>query len=365
MRAELIAVITKELRQTARDKRMLALLVMAPVLQLTLLGYAVNLDVDHIPAAAWDLDKSATSRAFLEGLGADPTFDLRYQTERPERALTQGLAKVVVVIPPGFERDLLRAQPVALQALVDGTNPIQAQAALDHAQRFTWSFMRSLLPVERTQARLQLVPRILYNPSMRSPVYMVPGVAAVVLLLVTTVVTAMGIARERELGTIEQLLVTPLQPMILLLGKVLPFAGIGMVTAGLVLGVGLNLFDVPMRGPLGVIVLGTLLYLMSTLGVGVLISTVARTQQQAILLGFFFLMPAILLSGFMSPVDNMPEWIQPLSVIDPVRYYVELLRGCLLKGAGYKALWPQLLALALFGGPILTLASLRFSKRVK
>jgi ABC-2 type transport system permease protein len=193
---------------------------------------------------------------------------------------------------------------------------------------------------------------------------MIPGVAAVVLLVVTTISTAMSIAKERELGTIEQLLVTPMQPATLLFGKILPFAGIGLVVAGVVLAVGTNLFRVPVRGPIHVLILGTAFYLLSTLGTGVLISTVAKTQQQAILGGFFFIMPAIYLSGFMSPVENMPAWIQPLTWINPVRYYVEILRSCLLKGATLSDLWPQLGALVLFGSAIFGASSMRFRKRL-
>jgi ABC-2 type transport system permease protein len=193
---------------------------------------------------------------------------------------------------------------------------------------------------------------------------MVPGVASLVLLVVTTVVTAMGIAREREVGTIEQLLVTPIRPVVLLLGKTLPFALIGLVVAGLVLSVGTNLFDVPVRGSLAAIFVGTVLYLLSTLGAGVFISTVAQTQQQAILGSFFFLLPAILLSGFMTPIENMPAWIQPLTWINPVRYYVEILRAGLLKGAGFAELRFQLGALTVFGVAILGISALRFRKRV-
>lgn len=211
---------------------------------------------------------------------------------------------------------------------------------------------------------VEIKVRTLYNPSLKSPIYMIPGVAAVVLLIVTTVVSAMGIARERELGTIEQLLVTPLRPTVLLLGKMLPFAGIGLVTAGMVLGVGTTIFHVPVRGSLVVVFVATLLYLMSTLGVGVFISTVARTQQQAILGGFFFILPAILLSGFMSPIENMPDWIRTLAAINPVRYYVEILRTSLLKGAGFVDLFRPLLALLFFGAGILGLGALRFQKRI-
>lgn len=375
MRVELLAVVKKELRQTVRDKRMFVMLLLAPVLQLTLLGFAVDLDVDHVPTAVVDRDRTASSRSLVSALVADPTLDLVLRTQDPDRPLTTGEAAVVLVVPPGLELDLTHGRPVQLQVLIDGTNPIQAQAALDATRRFLQQ--EALVRVQERmtmQAALatrvpnvpsiSVRPRILYNPSMKSPVYMVPGVAAVVLLIVTTVVTAMGIARERELGTIEQLLVTPMRPSVLLVGKVVPFAGIGLVTAGLVIGIGTNVFSVPVRGSLLLLLLATILYLMSTLGTGVFISTMASTQQQAILGGFFFLMPAILLSGFMSPIENMPAWVQPLTWVNPVRYYVEILRAVLLKEAGFAEMVRPLLALLAFGVGILTAGSLRFRKRM-
>ncbi|MBK8013005.1 MAG: ABC transporter permease [Deltaproteobacteria bacterium] len=375
MRTELLAVITKELRQTVRDRRMLVMLLLAPVLQLTLLGFAVNLEVDHLPAALVDLDETPTSRAFLQAMVADPTFDVAITTDDPDTPILSGEARVVIVLPRRFEARLKTGRSNEVQVLVDGSNPIEAQAALDATRRFLEQrsvqqmaslaqemAFRSGRALKRPSVEIKV--RTLYNPSLKSAVYMVPGVAAVVLLIVTTVVSAMGIARERELGTIEQLLVTPLRPTVLLLGKMLPFAGIGLITAGMVLGVGTTIFRVPVRGPLSVVFVATVLYLMSTLGVGVFISTVARTQQQAILGGFFFLLPAILLSGFMSPIENMPDWIRVLAAINPVRYYVEILRSSLLKGAGFAELLRPLFALLIFGAGILGLGSLRFQKRI-
>ena len=216
----------------------------------------------------------------------------------------------------------------------------------------------------RALPQIRLAPRILYNPRLKSAMYMVPGVAAMVLLVVTTIVTAMGIARERELGTMEQILVTPLRPWVLLLGKCLPFALIGLVEVWAILTVGSYLFDVPLRGSFVLITVATFFYLFTTLGAGILISTVSRSQQQAILGGFFFMMPAILLSGFMTPIENMPSWLRPLTLLDPVRYYLAILRACLLKGAGFADVRRELVSLAVFGTALITLSSLRFHKRL-
>jgi ABC-2 type transport system permease protein len=375
MRAELKAVIKKELRQTFRDRRMVFLLVLAPILQLTLLGYAVDLDVREIPTAVHDLDHTRTSRELIAGLFADGTLRQAGAVDDPGLAMASGAVQAVVSLPRGLERDLLAGRPAKVQLLVDGTDPVRAQVTtalgLQFLQRRGFALARArlaesaaLLGRAPSVPLLTLEPRIYYNPRLKSTQYMVPGVAAVTLLVVTTVITAMGLAREREMGTIEQLLITPMRPVTLLLGKTLPFALIGLVTGGLVLAVGTNLFAVPVRGSLLAIFLGMVLYLMSTLGTGIFISTVARTQQQAILGGFFFLLPAILLSGFVTPIENMPGWIQPVTWLNPVRYFVEILRSGLLKGAGVVDLLPQLGALLLFGASILTLSAFRFRKQL-
>jgi ABC-2 type transport system permease protein len=241
---------------------------------------------------------------------------------------------------------------------------VKKAIVLDRFQTPGYRACATLIFCDTPAPRLSVEPRIFYNPRMKSPIYMVPGVAAITLLVVTTIITAMGLAREKEMGTIEQLMITPMRPAVLLLGKTLPFALIGLIVGGLVIAIGTHLFAVPLRGSLLCIFLGMVLYLLSTLGTGVFISTVARNQQQAILAGFFFLMPAILLSGFMSPVENMPGWIQPLTWVNPVRYFVEILRAALLKGAGVLDMTRQLLALAAFGAGILGLAALRFRKQL-
>jgi ABC-2 type transport system permease protein len=369
---QLLSVMKKEVRQTFRDKRMASVLIVAPVLQLTLLGFAVDLDVDRIPTAVVDRDRTRESRELIRGFLADGTFAFSEDVREPDLPLLRGDAKVVVVIPEGLAKDLAKGRSAEVQVLVDGSNPIVAQAAINSS--IAYFRLRGLnLALERIAASpLQTVrpgsidarPRILFNPRLRSTTYMVPGVAAVVLMLVTTIVTAMGIARERELGTIEQLLVTPMRPSTLLLGKTIPFALIGLVVAHLVIAVGTNLFDVPIRGSLLAFLVVSLVYLMTTLGAGILISTLAKTQQQAMLGGIFFILPAFLLSGFMSPIDNMPEWVQLITWINPVRHYVEALRAILLKGSGVVDIARPLGVLVVFGAVILTLASLRFRKRL-
>jgi ABC-2 type transport system permease protein len=373
--AQLRAVILKELRQALRDRRMALVLFMAPILQLTLLGFAVDLDVKHVPFVVVDPRPSETARALVAGLDASDVFDLVGYVDDPERALVRGDAKLAIVFPASIARAEVHGDDTRVQVLVDGSDPVVAQLAMTGLSLYFQAQGFGALAAQRDAQSARVgralalgvpmpEPRVLYNPELRSSVYMVPGVVATVLLLVTTLVTAMGIAREKELGTIEQLLVTPMAPSTLLLGKTLPFAGLGVIIGGLVLAVGTNLFDVPVRGSLVPVFVGMAAYLMSTLGVGVFISTLARNQQQAILGGFFFVMPAILLSGFMSPVDNMPPLIQQLTLLNPVRHYVELLRAVLLKGAGFADLVRPLSALVAFGVAILALGAARFRKQL-
>ncbi len=254
--------------------------------------------------------------------------------------------------------------------VLDGTDPNRATVVAGAVSRY-FGEVGERLARERLAARgfavpaqIEIVPRIAYNPSLRTPPYMIPGIAAMLLVVVTTIVTAMGLAREREMGTLEQVLVTPIRPLFLLLGKMAPFVVIGLVDVALLLSAGSWLFDVPLRGNLAVLLVGTLLYLMTTLGVGLLISTLSSTQQQSFLGGFLFAMPAILLSGVMTPIRAMPGWLQAITYANPVRYYVEVMRATLLRGAGFGDQWPQLLALLVLGGALLATATLRFHKRI-
>ncbi len=372
-RVQLAAVVRKEVRQTVRDRRMMFLLVAAPLIQTLLFGFAVDFDVDRVPTAVVDADGSAESRRHTRRLLADGT--LRREVRAPSaaaalQAVDDGEVAAALVLPPGLGSDLLAERPAEVQVLLDGTDPNRANVVSGAVQRYFGEENEALLR-ERLQQRgatapatVGVAPRILFNPGLRTPPFIVPGVMAMLLLIVTTIVTAMGLAREREMGTLEQVLVTPLRPLHLLAGKMAPFLVIGLVDVLLVLGFGTWLFDVPIRGSLLPLFLGAVLYLLSTLGVGLLISTVSGSQQQAFLGGFLFALPAILLSGVMTPIRGMPGWLQAATLLNPVRYFVELLRAVLLKGAGVAEVWPQLAALLVFGTLILGFATLRFRKRL-
>lgn len=372
------SVMLKELRQAFRDRRMAAVLLVAPLMQLIVLGYAVDLDVDRIPTVVCDQDATPASRDLVESLMAEGTFHRVASVTDASQAMEQiadGRAAAAWVVPRGYAEDMKRGRSVSVQVLLDGTDPNRAQVASAAATQMatarsltlaTEQVVGASIAAKRAVSLPQITPtpRILYNPRLRSATYMVPGLAATVVLIVTTIVTAMGIAREKEMGTMEQLLVTPLRPWVLLVGKCLPFAGVGMIEVAGILAIGTWLFDVPIRGSLLVVFAAAPLYLMSTLGAGVFISTMSSSQQQAILGGFLFLMPAILLSGFMTPIDNMPGVIRALTYVNPVRYFIEVLRSVLLKGAGFADLGFQFAALACFGTIIVALSALRFNKRL-
>jgi ABC-2 type transport system permease protein len=371
-RLQLAAVIRKEVLQTIRDRRVMFLLMVAPLIQTIVFGFAVNFDVDDVPTVVADLDRSAESRLHARRLLADGTLASAGAAGSPvdaERALDAGRAAAAVILPRGFAADLAAGRPAEVQVVIDGTDPNRATVASAAAARY-FGELGAALQRERMAALgaqapdVKLVPRIAWNPTLRSAPYMVPGIAGMLLIIVTTIITAMGLAREREMGTLEQVMVTPIQPLWLLLGKMTPYVVIGIVDVMLLVGIGSWLFDIPIRGTPLALLTGTVLYLFSTLGVGLLISTISANQQQAFLGGFLFAIPAIIMSGVMTPIRAMPGWLQPVTLVNPVRWFVEVMRGVMLRGAGFADLWVQLLALLAIGSAILLFASARFRKRL-
>jgi ABC-2 type transport system permease protein len=364
----LLNVTKKELSQTLRDKRILGTLIIAPVLQLLLFGYAIDLDVDRIPTVVCDQDSSPASRDLVQAFFADRTFVRSGDVREPnaaQDALEAGGAAAALVVPRGFATRLARADDPEVQIIVDGTDPTRAQVAANAASQFL--LLRGIggePGAARQVTSASLAPRVMYNQRLKSAVYMLPGVLATLLLNVTAIVTAMGLARERETGTLEQVLVTPIRPSVLLGGKCLPYVLFGFVDILAILLLGNVVFDVPFRGSFSVIALGSFLYLFSTLGIGILIASVSASQQQAMLGAFGFMLPAMLLSGFMSPISSMPGWLRPLTMLIPMRHYVEIMRGCLLKGAGVRDLASQMIALAVLGVVILGISVARFRRRL-
>jgi ABC-2 type transport system permease protein len=368
-RRQVAAVFRKEVLQTIRDKRVMLLLIVAPLIQTVVFGFAVDFDVDRVPTVLVDQDRSDQSQLHARRVLADQT--LRFAGEaagvpEADHALDDGSAAAALIFRPGLGRDLASQRPAEVQLLLDGTDPNRAMVASGAVTRYFGEVGERLIR-QRLEAagrpapaQVVLVPRVLYNPRLRTAPYVVPGIAGTLLVIVTTLVTAMGLSREREMGTMEQVLVTPIRPLWLLIGKLLPFLFIGVFDVLLLVAVGSWVFEVPLRGSLLVGATGVLLYVFSTLGVGLLISTVSQNQQQAFLGAFIFMMPAILLSGVMTPIRGMPDWLQVITWLNPVRHFAEVMRGVLMRGAGFADLWFQLAFLAALGVGVMALAVSRF-----
>jgi ABC-2 type transport system permease protein len=369
---QLLAVVTKEVRQTVKDRRVLFLLTVAPFLQLIMFGYAIDMEIDRVPTAVIDFDDTPTSREALQALMADRSL---LEVARPrevveaERMLERAEVAVALVVPAGFERDRLRGDPVSVQVILDGAEPTRASVAAGAAGRYLLG-----LGLRDTQAMaasrglslpgVDVRPRLLFNPTLASPVYFVPGIAGMLLLIITTMVTAMGLAREREIGTLEQVRVTPIPAGVLLLGKTLPFVAVGLADVTAALAAGGWIFDVPLRGSLALFYFATALYLLTTVGLGLLVATVSENQQQAFISAYLVILPALLLSGTLSPIHAMPAWLQTLTWLNPLRFYMQSARAILLKGATVGELVLPLAMLALYGVLILSVAAARFRKRV-
>ncbi|MFN3395913.1 MAG: ABC transporter permease [Thermodesulfovibrionales bacterium] len=359
--------IIKEFIQVFRDRRMIAIVFLTPVMQLLAFGYAVTTDVNNISTAIYDPDKSYESRELVKKLESSGYFDIRYFADSPDEMqelLDRGRITAAIQINRGFSSDLKNNRQTEIQILVDGTDSNTATVAMDYANRIIMKYAKDMGAQRIEPVKIDLRTRAWYNPDLRSRNYNVPGVIAIVIMLTCLLLTSMAVVREREIGTMEQLMVTPLKPIELMLGKTIPFAIIGFFDVFLVTMVGLFWFDIPIKGPIQLMPLATAIYLLSVLGIGLFISTISRTQQQAMMATFLFYIPAVLLSGFMFPIENMPEIIQYGTYINPLRYFLVIIRGIFLKGNGIAILWPQMLSLLLLGIIVMTLSSLRFRKRI-
>jgi drug efflux transport system permease protein len=370
----LFHVIVKEFLQLRRDKKMIPVLVVGPLIQVLAFGYAANLDVNDIPLLVVDQDRTAESRDLVDRFTSSGHFDLAGTEDTAEKVepwLVNGRAQVALVIGAGYGEARQGGGTARVQVLADGTDSNSALVGLGYASRIVSGVGAEPVGGSLSAApqrlsplgRIELVPRVWYNPDLKSRWFYVPAVLAMVLILVTMMLPSMAVVREKEIGTLEQISVTPLRPWQLIVGKLVPFALIGLVDLLLIVAVARVVFGVPLRGSLPLLMLLTLLYLLNTLGLGLLTSTLVSTQQQAMMFSAFVLMvPMIYLSGLIFPIDNMPWIFRTVSYVIPVRYYGDILRGIFLRGSGLGVLAPD--ALALLGGGllVLTLASLRFRK---
>ena len=364
----------KEFLQVFRDKRALWVLVGPPIIQMMIFGYAASYEIRHVPTAVLDLDHSQESRELISHFTASPYFDVLPQlTDREQirEMIDRGQATVALEIHPGFAALLRKGQTAPLQVVVDATNSNTALIALGYVNQIADGFasdyqrdaMRRSSPflLARLPA-IELERRPWFNPNLDSRWFFVPGVIGSLTLVMVIVLTAFAVVREREIGTLEQIMVTPIRPREFILGKTLPFFLIGLFDAAMIGLVGTLWFRVPFRGSLAVLLAGMVLFLVCALGIGLFISTVSATQQQAMVTAFFFIMPAITFSGFGFPIASMPTFVQWLTYLDPLRYLLVVLRGVYLKGIGLDVLWPQMAAMAALGTLLLTVSVLRFRK---
>lgn len=373
----------KEFIQIFRDPRMKAVIFGTPIIQLVVIGYAVTTDVTQVATAIADFDRTQETREIARRFESSGYFRVIRSVEDAKVVRTlidQGEVKVAIQFDPGFARDLARGRTAVIQVIVDGTDSNTAGVVLDYANRIIAQVNREklqLLLAARAVARGDVAPitpatlpgvelrsRAWFNPDLRSRNYYIPGVIAILIMLTLMMMTAMAIVREREIGTMEQLLVSPIRPAELILGKTLPFALIGFFDVVIITTVAVLWFAVPIHGSLMLLFATTSLFLLPVLGIGLYISTISKTQQQALMSTFFFFQPAMLLSGFAFPIASMPEAIQYLTYLNPLRYFLIIIRGIFLKGNGADILWPQMLALLVLGIGVLTASALRFHKRL-
>ena len=366
----------KELRQLRRDRMTIAMMVVVPLMQLMLFGYAINTDVRHMPTIVYDQDRSAASRDLYRRLEATGFYDIVGEVrdyDEIERAMKSGQAKVGVVIPSRYASNLKGGRSTTIQLIVDGSDPQTVASATNTAASLV-AARSSELALARLvggggsgRARVQpisLEPNTWYNPDLRTAVYIVPGIIGVILTMTMVMLTAMAIARERERGTLEQLIVSPVKNVELVVGKILPYVIIGYVQITLILLAGRVMFAVPFLGSVVLLYALSFVFIAANLALGLFFSTIAKTQQQAMQMAFFFLLPNILLSGFMFPFEAMPVPAQWLSQVLPLTHFLRIVRGITLKGSGFADTAPELVWLTGILGLLVLMASLRFSKKI-
>jgi ABC-2 type transport system permease protein len=363
--------VRKELIELRKDPRLFGLVIMAPIIQLTMLGYAATTDVRDVPVVVVDDDRSSESRELVSRFEASQNFvivDTVSSLAAVEDYLDEGRAWMALAIPGDYAERIRSGRPVAVQVVADGTDASSTNVALGYASTLVAAYGREMTAAAGRGRATPLVGadvRVWYNPRLESRDFMIPGIVALLLLVITTNLSSMAIVREKELGTLEQLNVTPLARWELIVGKLLPYASIGMLDVLLVVGVAVFWFEIPVRGSVPLLLGMSLVYLVSTLGLGLFVSTISSTQQQAMMTTtFFFLLPMVFLSGFVFPIENMPEWIQPVTYLIPLRYFLVIVRDIFMKGVGLETFWPEALSLLAWGLVVLTLATLRSSKRL-
>jgi len=368
------AILIKEFKQVLRDPRMKTVIIISPIIQIIIFGYAANKDIDFIPTAIYDQDNTKESRLLLDSFTYSKYFVPKYYIHseaEEDRMLDKGLVSAVLRIDRGFGRNIKAGKDANVQLALDGSDSNTAMIIAGYANTIINTYQYNLLKsdadtmgVQFSAPSVDLRDRAWFNENLISRNYYLPGVIASIVTIMSLLLTSMAIVREKEIGTMEQLIVSPLRPLELIFGKLLPFGVIALFQCALITTLGVLWFHIPFRGSLVLLVLATCVYLFTALGIGLFISTIASTQQEAMMSVFLFYMPTFLLSGFAYPIANMPEVIQYFTLINPMRYYLIIIRGIFLKGVGIDILWTNFLVLLLFGIFVITMSTLRFQKKI-
>ncbi len=372
----ILQIVIKEFLQLKRDPKMFVIILVAPVIQLVFLGYAVNMDVEKVPTVVFNQDNSIASRELLSKFNSTRYFEFVEYVDNYrdfQEHIDNGTASLGIVIPTDFEKDIANNRVTSLQAIFDGSDGNKASITTGYLQiivsKYSVNIMKSRMEKSgRFTAPIgQITPEIRawYNPELSTRVYMIPGIVGLLLSIVTLLLTSLAVVKEREIGTLEQIVVTPIKPTQLIIGKLIPFAILGFVAVTIVLFAMTFVFELTPRGSIPFMLFTTFLYILSTLGLGLFVSTVSKTQQQAMMIAIFVvLLPMVFLSGFSFPIENMPTFIQGLTYLIPLRYFMTILRGVILKGIGFYELWFEILMLFIMGISLLVLSSMRFKKRM-
>ena len=356
--------VRKEMKQVVRDPKSRPIIFVSPVVQMILLGYAATTDVKDISTMVVDHDQTAESRALVEAYKSTGYFIITKQTDRDAdvvAALAKGDVQMGLTIPPDFASDMRSGRGATVQALFDGSDASQATVAQSYSSQIAARFGAKMVSA-RVAGGVELRSRAWFNPSLESKFFNVPAIMGIQILMICLILTAMAVVREREIGTLDQLLVSPITPTELMLGKTIPVLLIGLFHLLVYTSLTVFQFGVPMKGSFLALLLAALLYILAALALGLLISTVSKTQQEAFMLLILVVLPAVMLSGFVSPIESMPKVFQWLTVINPIRYFLEIVRGVFLKGIGVEQLWPQYLTLTVMSVGTLVMATKRFKR---
>ena len=370
----IFVLIRKEFQQILRDRPMMASILVMPLIQLLILSYAVTTDVKHLKLAVLDEDRSSLSRQMSSALQNSGFFDLVAQPvsrQEIDTAIFAGRADLAVIFPVHFDRDVQQGASPAMQIIVDGQNSNSSTIGLGYASRILQNYARDMIVEKLTAAgrtqhlrQIRTVSRVWYNPDLKSLFYMIPGIITIMLTVSTMLLSAMGLVREKEIGTFEQLAVTPIRPAQLLIGKLVPFALLGFLQLTLSLAFAFIWFRLPFEGHPLLIVLAAFLFMLATLGMGLFVSTITNTQQQALFIAWFFMIFGLIMSGFFAPIENMASWAQTVTLFNPLRYLIAIMRAVLLKGSGLQDLQSDYLRLAALGVAILSFTIVRFRSRI-